>query len=242
MATQNPIEIPLKSTIAFLESFVPRSPATILDVGSGTGELTLKLTESGHRVIGVESSEKHACASHQLGLDVRHVDFLDFKDGLYDVVLFSRSLHHIYPSMSAVRQAHSLLLPDGVVIVDDFDVDSADTATARWFFRIRAVLAASGMERMPLPTGPMGPYESWRAEHQHEPPLNSGSMMIASLEQLFEIVHLERSPYLYRYFSYRLPSTDEGYSLALRLLKTEERLIQSGTIRPTGLRIVGRKK
>jgi len=54
----------------------------------------------------------------------------------FTVVLIARSLHHIQPLAAAVEHAHRLLVPSGLVIVDDFAWAEIDPITAEWFYRV----------------------------------------------------------------------------------------------------------
>ena len=60
------------------------------------------------------------------------------------MVLFTRSLHHLQPLVSAVERAHQLLEPGGLLVADDFAVDQADRATAAYFYDARSLLVAAG--------------------------------------------------------------------------------------------------
>ena len=74
----------------------------VLDLGAGTGDLTIRLTEAGFRVQAVEPSEpmRAILESRLEGIDVftdRAEDLTSFADGGFDLVTAANSLHWFDP-------------------------------------------------------------------------------------------------------------------------------------------------
>src|SRR2546428_781244 len=62
----------------------------------------------------------------------------------FDLVIFSRSLHHIRQPGKAVRRAHDLLKKDGQLICIEYAYDRLDKKTATWIYNVRRSLQQSG--------------------------------------------------------------------------------------------------
>src|SRR5207253_10746950 len=58
-------------------------------------------------------------------------EFLDYRGGPFDVVLFTRSLHHM-PLDAALDRAEALLAHGGILVTEEFAYERADAATARY--------------------------------------------------------------------------------------------------------------
>lgn len=90
-------------TLELLERFLPAAPATVLDVGGGTGVYATVLCERGYVVHLIEPVASHVervsqvAAERGLSLtaDVGDARDLDASDGSYDVVLMLGPLYHL---------------------------------------------------------------------------------------------------------------------------------------------------
>lgn len=114
-------------TKEILERFLPRRPATILDVGGGPGRYSFWLASRGHRVhlvdivpLHVRQAEKAQrrskarLASVALG-DARD---LDFENEFADMVLLFGPLYHLVRKrerVKALAEAYRVLRPGGLV-------------------------------------------------------------------------------------------------------------------------------
>jgi len=109
----------------------------ILDVGCGTGDLTLLAAQKVGKkgvVVGIDASfsmisialnkkrESSSIAFFLLGL----AEELPFDDGSFDLIIFSLVLHHLSfeGKQKALREAQRLLKSGGRVIIIDFDKPS----------------------------------------------------------------------------------------------------------------------
>lgn len=104
-------------------------PQRIIDVGCGTGQVLVALSERGHQVDGVipaphlEARVREKVAAGNLnstvwGCTLQDVP-VDTLAGQYDTVLFSESFQYI-PYQTALAAANSLLKPGGHVVICDF--------------------------------------------------------------------------------------------------------------------------
>jgi SAM-dependent methyltransferase len=182
-----PTRIPTNETLRFIERFLPRRPATILDVGCGKGEVAAELHALGFTVTAIDVEPESVLLTRARGVNTKQVDFVkyDLEAVPFDVVYFGRSLHHIHPLTSAVERAHALLKPGGVLVAEELDLAAMNGVTAMWHYDTLALLEATGvLPRDPDEDAkkPHAPLERWRASHAHEPPLHDGAAIIAAIE------------------------------------------------------------
>jgi tRNA (cmo5U34)-methyltransferase len=103
---------------------VPFAPATVLDLGIGTGETSRRLLEAHPeaRITGLDSSPEMVFRARRLGIEVRLARMEDpLPDGPWDLVIAVLSVHHLDADgkrdlFRRVReQARALVLADVVV-------------------------------------------------------------------------------------------------------------------------------
>jgi SAM-dependent methyltransferase len=241
-----PADLPTTETLRFVLEHLPSGRTRILEVGCGNGRLALCLQRLGHQVIALDSSAEAVQEAKQAGVDARCARWPRFEEGPFDVILFSRSLHHIHPISGAVEQANLLLEPAGLVVVEDFAFDEATPFVVDYFYDILSLLNAcnqlslkdEGFGKELLLGG--GGLEVWRRNHDHE--LNSWPVMLDLLKGAFGPVIETSAPYLYRYLCPMLADNDSGYSIAARVLEMERRLANVVAEALIGRRFVGRKE
>jgi len=226
--------------LSLLSAWFPDPPARILDVGCGTGELAAALGRQGYEVTAIDIDAGAIEAAQRIGVRAACADIAVFDAPLFDVVIFSLSLHHVDALDSAVAQSSRLLDPSGVLIVDEFAWDRADRTTAEWFYDTAAVLDAAGVlrtagERPPRPD----PLAHW-VDHHSEHHMHPGLAMLDAIGGVFDIQEQHRVPYLYRYLGGWLASEAVGASLFATLRQIETMRIQDGRLQPTGLRLRAR--
>jgi len=107
----------------------------VLDLGCGTGLLSLKLLKAADcRIVGADSSavmlELFKEKVDKLGLEgrvsLRNADArsLPFAKGSFDVVASTVTLHHVVDKAAVIRGLHGLLKPGGRFVLGDLDVDA----------------------------------------------------------------------------------------------------------------------
>lgn len=127
---------------------------TILDVGCGSGYVSLELARNGHHVVAIDiSSANIEIARSTLAENPFHQGFGSLRyehlpfhlaDGLYDVVLFSVSLHHMPDVEGVVARARELLRPGGHVLCYEPCHERFREQDAAQVALIRAILALTG--------------------------------------------------------------------------------------------------
>jgi ubiquinone/menaquinone biosynthesis C-methylase UbiE len=141
---------------AWKETFkkaLPTGAADILDVGCGTGELSLLLAEMGYRVTGLDLSdkmlEKAKAKAAACGLDIRYekgdAENPPFGDNAFDGV-FTRHVLWTLPNPAKALEGWKRVLKDGgrVMIVDGVWDDGTLDSKAR---RLTSNVAKMVVER-----------------------------------------------------------------------------------------------
>ncbi len=123
----------------FLDFAQLRPSMSVLDVGCGTGELTLMAkTRVGHgRVVGIDAAPemiayaRNKAAQAQIAVDIQlqPVERLAFPDSSFDVVLSSLMMHHLPDSLKsqALSEIRRVLKHKGALVIMDFR-----RPTTRW--------------------------------------------------------------------------------------------------------------
>jgi SAM-dependent methyltransferase len=235
-------DVPTLETLAFVQPHLPSPPARILEVGCGDGALASRLQTLGYRILAIDSSEKAIMRARQRGLDARVVQWPDFEEAPFDVVMFTRSLHHIGPLEQAVARAKHLLRVPGRVLVEDFAFKEIAPLAIEWLYQVLVVLSEAGVLRSEadgfaarvLREG--GSPAAWQAAH--DPHLHTADTMLASLQQHFPDVEATTAPYLYRYVCAVMEEDAASFALASRILALEKRFAELANAPLIGRRFV----
>ena len=95
-----------------------RGANSILEIGSGVGELGLMMTEQGFNYVGVEPDQMRAESCQEAGLDVRAISLEDLpSDVSVDLIVIDNVLEHVLDPVGLLRLAKKYLRPDGAIIV-----------------------------------------------------------------------------------------------------------------------------
>ena len=236
--------LPVEETVRYLTRVLPPPPLEVLEVGAGDGAVALALAAMGYTLTALDESLGLPARTDIESEAVRWIesDFLAFEGrGEFDVVVFTRSLHHIAPLDRALDRALEALRPGALLVAEEFGYDRVNLPTARWFYDLESVLIAAGVlapaEESDTGGNPLG---RWRREHAHEPPLATGHAILAATRERFELSPLEEAPYLYRYLCERMEESARGRHTAERILTLETRLIRERDIAAAGLRFTGK--
>ncbi len=245
MTDLTPYAVP--SSLAALEPVLPPPPATILEVGCGRGALAAALAECGWTVTGLEPDAESAAAARERGVTVVEQRLEDgLPDGTaYDVVLFTRSLHHVEDLELSVRTAARALRPGGVLVLEEFARDAIDRLGAAFLDDNLAVLEVLGlaMTRNHEPTDPAAdPLDRWERERGRlsSHPLHTGGAMLAALPAAgLTGIRSTPTPTLWRLVCSRLDGDDDQVGAVARTLRaTEIRRIAEGTLPALGMLVV----
>jgi len=228
-------------TYDFVKRFLPSEGGRILEVGCGAGELAACLFKDGYAVVAIDSDGDSIAAAQRLGVDARLATWPDFRDGQFDAVLFTRSLHHIHPLEESVRRAAKGLAEGGRIIVEDFAYDSVDEKTLRWFRRAIRLLEAKdllivGDEFLEKIFSKTETLDAWQQNHEHD--LHTAAEIGAQLEKIFSRVTKENTAYYFRYIAGAIAPSGKRDAILQAFAEQEETLAANGSIVPLGRRFV----
>ena len=115
----------LRAWADYIVSFAPRAPADVVEIGSGTGMLSVALARSEQvaSVVGVEPSEPMRAQALRLNPDPR-VTYLAGEAASvptgadeFDLALISRVIHHVPDRRACAREVARILRGTGVVVI-----------------------------------------------------------------------------------------------------------------------------
>jgi 2-polyprenyl-3-methyl-5-hydroxy-6-metoxy-1,4-benzoquinol methylase len=133
-----------------------REGAAVLDLGCGTGQISIPLALAGARVLGVDVSpamasrleaEARQRGLHSLTVMASPIEELDLPEGSVDLIVSSYALHHLRDPDKAklVSAAHGWLRPGGQIVIADMMLGRGASARDRAIIRSKlAVLARKG--------------------------------------------------------------------------------------------------
>ena len=264
-AAVNPYQLAIGQTLSFLTD-VLRGRHRVLEVGCGRGDVARRLGTSGVHVTALDVQLPDPSPSPGVAFVER--DFLHFDAPPFDAIVFTSSLHHISPLAAAIDRAYRLLVPGGLLVADDFDLEAPNVETLRWYYEIQDLLAAAELfssEHVdPQPGAPHGSHhgshhashqashqasppaaaldgdvvQRWRDAHTHDPPLHTGVQMRRAIAERFDLHDVHGAAYLYRYITKHLPHDARGVAVAQHMYMSERRGIAEGTLTAVGLGIV----
>lgn len=109
----------------FQEHLLPRAPSRVLDLGSGNGWFSHKLSELGHQPVGVDiftdslDGLEASLRYSQTPLVEAEFDRLPFADAQFDVAVFNASLHYSPDYARTLAEVRRCLRPAGRIFILD---------------------------------------------------------------------------------------------------------------------------
>lgn len=243
-----------------VERLLPARKQRILDIGCGTGFLSLELARDGHEVLGLDvdkslvkvaqrtmKTDPHRSKRGSLDYEVSDFSTWDNQGKVFDVVIFSRSLHHIPKPGRALDKARQILSPTGRIICLDFAFDRFDRQSARWLYHIRRALEQAGWYKSDkrLSEDAKRSVSQIMKESRDYPKkekLNMFDQMYKPLKRLFAQQHFSWHPYIFWdiVMDMRVPSAETEVAIVRSAKAMEEALIRRRKISPTLFLFAGR--
>lgn len=92
----------------------------ILDLGCGTGELTLRLAATGAIVTGVDASPEMVTAARARGVnaDLASAESLPYDAGAFDAVFSNAALHWVRDHDAMMDEVHRVIKPGGRLVAE----------------------------------------------------------------------------------------------------------------------------
>jgi SAM-dependent methyltransferase len=234
-----PEDVRVEPTLAFLTTAL-RGRHRILEVGCGRGTVARRLGAAGFDVTALDRQLGDPTPADRVTFVEQ--DFLTYSAAPFEAIAFTASLHHIAPLDQTLAHAAELLVPDGLLVVDDFAVEAPDAATLRWYYDTQELLVAAGLypcDRLDAPHDDLLArwYEAHTPHASHQP-IHSGGAMRHAIADRFSIRDIKCVEYLHRYIGGGLAADDRGGAIAAHVFASERRAIVDGVLAAVGLRIV----
>ena len=239
MIATHPSAIPVVHTQDWLARTLPEGARKILEVGCGRGALAASLVKRGIVVTAIDNDPTMVAAARARGVQAIVTHFLDFDATPFPAVIFTRSFHHMRQLGPVIDRAHRLVAKGGLFLLEEFAYESADAATAAWFYDQRERLSLAGRIHDDEWLPGADPLARWTAHHQ-ERGVQTGAAMRMAVSKKFRVIGEERVPYFFRWFADRLPGDPSGGQEALALFEAERQGIAEGRLQPIGYRVIGK--
>jgi SAM-dependent methyltransferase len=228
----------------FIKRSLPAGARRVLEIGCGSGELAASLLQDGVSLIAIDNDADFIAAARGLGVDARIAAWPDFEGGLFDAVLFTRSLHHMHPLDKAVQRAADTLVIGGRLIVEDFAYETADEKTLQWFANVidqldGADLLVKGDDFLSTLRSRNETLKIWR--ENHESGLHTAANVFAEIRRVFGETQCEEAAYYFRYLSRAIVPNADRDKVLQDLAEQETELIARGTILALGRRFVAER-
>jgi SAM-dependent methyltransferase len=205
-----------RDVLAFVIARLPAPPAQVLEVGCGSGALARARLAAGYEVTAIDPKAPDGPPFVRVTLEELETG------GLFDAVVAAASLHHLHDLPAALDKISRLLVPGGLLIVDDYAKERVDRPTAEWYYDRRQALAEAGGRSAAASFD-----ECLRKRQDDQADIHTYAAMRAELDRRFRERLFAWGPYLYAELGTAAPR------------EVEQALIDEGTIQATGFRYVG---
>jgi len=133
----DPGRVQMAQTIAdaMITALKPNGTELVMDYGTGTGNIALRILPHVHRIIAVDSSKGMLdVLQEKLSHDrITTVEIRKWSIGqdpallpLFDIIVSSMTMHHVNDTAQAVKAFHDLLLTGGRIAIADLDSDNGE--------------------------------------------------------------------------------------------------------------------
>ncbi|ORZ18614.1 S-adenosyl-L-methionine-dependent methyltransferase [Absidia repens] len=236
-------------------------PLRVLEIGCGPGDFAHLLKNHYKEKISLTALDPSECAIKQAqskNIDVafHNKGILDWQpsqpDNEYDVVIFTKSLHHCDELEKCVQRARNLLAKDGVLLVEELQLDNMDTVSINWMFdRIDLLTAANRLSSHGLHPPhtaiidrTIPGVQRWGDFLQHRTchPSQDVKDAIYSVFGKENTKLLENVPFMHYFLPrYNLEDSDIGKSILTEFMAQEDRALVNNTIKSPGFNVVAEK-
>ena len=145
----NSIRAEERSLLRLLDSYsrergIPYAKLKVLDIGCGSGRVTMEIVKRGCTVKGLEFSETALKYARKRGLDVSYCNLdegIPEPDGSYDVVWAGDIIEHVFDPMGVIKEVYRVLKDGGTFL---FSIPSDVGLVSR----VKMLLGISHQEEM----------------------------------------------------------------------------------------------
>ena len=225
MTEQLPIDVATAETVRFVREHC-QAGDSILEIGCGAGYVAAELQRLGHGVMAIDADAEAVEAARARGVNAIVGEWPHVEVPSADVILFTRSLHHIHDLAGALDAARGARR----VLIEDFDFPAAREASMAWLVtKVREGIArgfvdASRDEFANRVAAANDVVSAWRADHDHD--LHGADTILEALAARFEVERRSVAPYLYRYLIPVAVETPEAGDWLRRVLEEERTTAQ----------------
>ncbi len=209
----------------WVRSHLPAAPARVVEIGCGPlGGFVPMLAAAGYDAVGVDPE-----APDELGF--HRTEFERYPAGRpVDAIIACTSLHHVADLDDVADRMAAALVPGGALIVVEWAVELFDEPTARWCFdRLSDVDDETNwLQRHREAWWDSGrPWDVYLGQWAREHGIHTGKAIEHALDARFQPQLVAQDPYFFADLD------DTTYA-------DEQAAIDTGEIRPTGIRYVAR--
>jgi SAM-dependent methyltransferase len=243
------LDLAAYETLAAFAAVLPPPPARVLEVGCGYGALAVVLGEQGYDVTGLEPDPEAAAVARAREVKVLEESIGDHRGGPYEVVLFTRSLHHIRRLGEVISAALARLAPGGLLVAEEFRREAVSLRGAGFCYDSADLLAAAGLPvettEHPEVEDLLERWEADLAEVDDGHLLHTGTRILSELHRRADVVFERETPHLWRHILRGRAALldDPRLEAAADVLhQIERRRISEGTLPPVGMIVAARRR